>query len=303
MSTLDLKKDICKTILFFLLPWSALAQESSPFTLHIQGSSIEQLEIFPSKTLMIESGVESNTKGDQVTLIAEKDSILKIGMPVGRLYISATSVGLIQGKELKDRSLFVSLKQGVLKLSNTGSLVHISLDEGQIELEDMEGVVKIESHLASISVKKMKGKLQVRSYSGSVDISEVEGDLDINTFESPIQLSKNEGQLHFRTEKSLVHIRKFLGNVNGYSNKGDIKGFFTPIQAQIRTETGLIRLYFQNSKAHVTAQSWAGQVHAPRNFYKSRAGGIHKVSGRIQDRGNQDGKVTLTSQEGKILVL
>lgn len=295
---------ICFLLTCSLIATSSVAEEVKSLNVHIFGNSAREIRVFSSPLFTIKGQVESHKKSATRRIIkTNSNSVIQIGMPEGELRITLLEAEQIKIDKLQNTKLFISLQSAHIEIKDSGPFSEISLNNGQIDLDQMRGELRVHSYLAPIKLTGFEGQAEIRTYSGAVEVTEMQGSLDIKSFESPINLVQSKGDIQFHAEKSDIDIRRFDGSMKGYSNKGYVRGSMKPKKVDIQTDSGLIQLYFQNANAYIEAQSWKGKVYAPGYFYRDRAGGVYKAFGRIKDRGERGGKVTLKSQSGKISIL
>ena len=309
---------LCRLVLFFslavvFLPPSFLtAAPSSPAAvkkkpalkpLYILGKSAKDILIEHSKSFLAEGQRQKKEEKTRLVITAEEDKKIVVKTPPRKIHVILPSFEKIVLKGLKKADVFLSAQKGEVSIEQSRGAFRVSLEEGLLKIKNSSGSIEARLYSAESSLSGFKGSVFIYSHLSGVALKESEGKFKILSYASPVYLEKLKGSLDFNVEKSDIRLKLFEGDVKGYSSQGSVTGSLTPKKVKIETGSGLIRLYFQASKARVEAQSWEGKVYAPRNFYKDRAGGVYKAKGSIKDRGPAAGQVSLKSQSGKIYIL
>ena len=271
--------------------------------LYILGQSAQDILIEHSKSFLVTGDVRQKEERARLTLTVKEGEKIVIKTPPRKIHIILPSLKKAVLKGLKKADVFLSAKKAQVWIEQSQGVFRVSLEEGALGLKNNSGSIEARLYSAEASLSEFQGSVFIYSHLGRVTLKESEGKFKILSYASPVYLEKLKGSLDFKVEKSDIRLKLFEGDVEGYSNQGAVTGSLTPRQGKIETGSGLIRLYFQASRARVSAQSWEGRVYAPRNFYKDRAGGVYKAKGSIKDRGQAGGQVSLKSQSGKIYIL
>ena len=286
--------------LLFILAVSCFATAKPVF---IVGEKAESISLYPSEKLKISQGLYKEEKTDRTLIQIKKKSHLKIGVPAEKIHVVLQTAGKISVQGLKKADLSISIQKGSVEVQKSSGRFTVSVDQGRVDFQESGGRLLARLYSAPLSVSKFNGKMDILSYSSPVSIQNSKGEIKAQGYSSPLNVQQVKGSLNFRSQKSDISLKNFEGDLKGYSQMGAVSGSITPKNVQVETDSGKIRLYFQGSRARVSAQSWEAKVYAPKNFYTDRAGGVYKARGTIQDRGKAEGRVSLKSRSGKIYIL